>query len=250
MFSRSDPPSPPSKMTQDEEERVFSQQIQEAECNAVTRLAADDHSSKIVFRIINNAQGFAETAYEMNRSPGPSRVVCKEGCNWCCYQSVHVSAPEAFRIAGFLMALQETARTEAVDRLRELDRRTRGLTPAERAALKPPCPFLSDGRCMIYPVRPLNCAGFTSFNVEDCKASYHEGFLHARVIGERARTLVYRAVRSGLAKGLREALPESDTAPLELTAAVVNALSSPEALREWLAGRPVFEGAHFVEEEE
>ena len=128
-------------MTRDEEEQVFSQQIQEAECNAVKRLAADDHSSKIVFRIINNAQGFAETAYEMNHSPGPSRVVCKEGCNWCCYQSVHVSAPEAFRIAGFLMALEETARTEAVDRLRELDRRTRGLKSSGTGGTEAALPF-------------------------------------------------------------------------------------------------------------
>lgn len=249
MSNRAGHVSIPTTAEQRERERLFSAQLREAECNGVKSVVAKDRSPKAVFRIIDNSQGLAETAYEGIREPGTSQVMCKEGCSWCCYQSVLVTAPEAFRIAAFLLRMEDVdERTEVVEKVRDLDRTTRGLSPKARTELQLPCAFLRDGRCVIYPVRPLSCAGFTSFNVEDCIRGYRVGFTPKSITSEKARTLVYKAVRSGLARGLREALPESDTAPLELSAAVVSALSSPDAAAEWLAGGRVFEGAHLAED--
>jgi Fe-S-cluster containining protein len=231
-------------------EKLFSTQLRDAERNAVKNIATHDHSSGAIFRIIDSACGVAETVYQDNRFAKTRAIACKEGCAWCCYQTVRVAAPEAFRIARFVQALGKTAREAVMERLRDLDKRTRGLTASARAKLREPCAFLKDNRCMIYPVRPMVCAEFTSFDVKDCERGYRVGFMHTGVTSERARTVVYGAVRAGLTQGLREALPEADTTPLELTAAVVDVLNSPDAAADWLSGGKVLEGAHLAEEKE
>ena len=197
--------------------------------------------------VIENASGFAEAMTQKFRHPDTPAVACKEGCYWCCYQSVPVTAPEAFRITRFLETEQlEDGQKDVVTRLHKLDKKTRGLTPKARAKIRIPCAFLKDGRCVIYSVRPLACAEFTSFNVQDCKRGYRVGFKPESVIHEKARMFVYRAVQQGLADGLRRVLPKADTSSLELTAAVVCALDSPDAEASWIAGAKIFAGAHLV----
>jgi Fe-S-cluster containining protein len=236
---------------QHEREDAFSSQLREAEIHGVQGILASDSSPKAVFRIINNASGLAEMAYENARESNAVPIACKEGCWWCCHQTVRITAPEAIRIAAFIRMMTDTvARDEMVEKLRELDKGTRGITPEARAKLHIPCAFLRDGSCGIYGVRPLACEWYTSYRVEDCIEGYRVGFMNADVYGDRARTLVYDAVRTGLVEGLTEALPGLDMAPLELTAAVADALSSPEAAAEWRAGGPVFEHAHLVTEPE
>jgi hypothetical protein len=120
------------------------------------------------------------------------------------------------------------------------------LTPKARAKLRVPSAFLADGRCTIYPVRPLACAEFTSFDVQVCKRGQRIGFKPGSVIHEKARMLVYYAVQQGLTDGLRDALPGTDTTPLELTSAVVSALDSSDAEASWISGGNVFAKAHLV----
>ncbi|MGA7810349.1 MAG: hypothetical protein WCB02_37695, partial [Bradyrhizobium sp.] len=48
------------------------------------------------------------------------------------------------------------------------DRATRGLSEAERMALRKPCPFVVRGVCVVHPVRPLACRGHASFDRRAC----------------------------------------------------------------------------------
>lgn len=231
-------------------ERAFSSQLHSIERDSVERLVAEDPSPKAVLRIIDQARALAETVFENNQGPGTSRVVCHKGCSWCCHQTVMVTAPEALRIAEHLRTLEDASlRRLFITRLRKLDQKTRGQSPMQRAALHTPCAFLVDGSCGIYPARPLACAEFTSFNVQDCIRSYQTGFRDNSVTCDKARKLVFHSIRSGMAQGLREGLPASDNANLELTAAVVDALRSPDAAEEWLAGAPVFKQAHLADDD-
>ena len=158
-----------------------------------------------------------------------------------------MSAPEAFRIVRFLSnEVVTTRRTDIVNRLRKLDEATRGNSPKARAKLRLPCAFLADGRCTIYPVRPLACAEFTSFNLQDCKHGYRVGFKTGSVTHEKARMLVYYAVQQGLSDGSRMALPTADTTPLELTSAVISVLDSSDPEVSWIAGGKVFAHAHLA----
>jgi Fe-S-cluster containining protein len=245
------PSTSPDAEDQRGNEDVFSGQLREAESHGVASILTKDGSPKAIFRILDSASGLAEMAYENVRDPNGRQVACKEGCSWCCHQTVGIRAPEAIRIAEFLRGMEDTAaRDEMLAKLRDLDSTTRGISADARDKLRLACAFLKDGRCAIYSVRPLVCAEYTSFDVEDCIKAFHASFANTTIRCDKARWLAYKAVREGLNEGLAGALPKSDMALLELTAAVADALSSPEAAAEWRAGGPVFEKAHLMVEPE
>ena len=76
-------------------------------------------------------------------------LACRAGCAWCCYYSVDVRAAEVFGILDFV---------------------ERALAPAEQVR----CPFLSDGRCAIYPVRPQSCRNYHATDAAGCEQSYDD----------------------------------------------------------------------------
>lgn len=237
----------PMTAEQRKEEEALSNQLRDAELDAAKNILASAATPDGLLSVIENASGFAEATTQKFRHPDSPPVACTEGCYWCCYQAVPVTAPEAFRISKFLATeLGSEGRAKAEANLSKLDKRTRGLTPKARAKLRVPCAFLQDGRCTVYAVRPLACAEFTSFNVQDCKRGQRIGFKPGSVIHEKARMVVFHAVQKGLTQGLRESLPTADTSPLELTAAVVCALNATQAAEEWLAGGKIFASAHLA----
>lgn len=231
-------------------EQAFSARLHTLECDNVERLVAADQSPKTVLRIVDQARALAETVSGNNQGPGTQRVACHKGCSWCCHQTVLVNAPEALRIAEYINTLEDASLRQAfLDQLHQLDRQTRGLSPMARSSVHSPCAFLVDGACGIYPVRPLACAEFTSFNVMDCVHAFLFGFQDNSVTCDKSRKLIFHSVRTGMAQGLREGLPGSDSVNLELTAAVLDALNTPDAAAQWLAGEPVFASAHLVEDD-
>lgn len=226
-------------------EEAVSRKLHDAESVAARDILGAAVTPDALQRVVENAGGFAEAMTVKHRDPATPEVACKEGCHWCCFQSVPVSAPEVFRIARFLSGVVTEAATEdLINRLRKLDEATRGLTSKARAKLHLPCAFLAEGRCAIYSVRPLACAEFTSFNVQDCMLGQRAGFKSGSITHEKARMVVYFAVQRGLIDGLRKALPASDTTPLELTAAVIEALDCVDAETAWIGGGKVFVEAH------
>ena len=104
-------------------------------------------------------------------------ISCKQGCAHCCYQAVPISLVEAEALAEWIRTLPADQQQELARRFREtlLNLSAAGLTesmahedwhsPTEAAlnlALdylyqRIPCPFLEDGSCSIYPIRPFAC---------------------------------------------------------------------------------------------
>jgi Fe-S-cluster containining protein len=104
-------------------------------------------------------------------------ISCKQGCNHCCYQAVPISLVEAEALAEWIRTLPEDQQQELARRFREtiLKLSAAGLTenldhmvpngPGEAAVklafdylyLRIPCPFLEDGACSIYAIRPFAC---------------------------------------------------------------------------------------------
>lgn len=227
-------------------EKRISNQICDLEVNTVGDILAQQPTPDGLLAVIENACWFAERTTVKYRDPKTPAVACKEGCKWCCYQTVPVTAVEVFRIARFIETeFYDEEKNKVTGKLRKLDEQTRGRTPTARDKMRIACAFLQDGRCAIYPVRPLACAEFTSFNVQDCKRAQHKGFKPDSIIHEKARMIAFHAVQQGLSVGLRAALPKADTAPLELTAAVVCAVS-PNAETSWINGGKVFSEAHLA----
>ncbi len=237
-------PITPSQARAEEE---VSEQVRAGQESAVIDLLAEEVSPDQIQAVLTNASGFAEAMTKKFRDPKSPPMACKEGCFWCCYQIVGVSVPEVFRVVRYINREGNAeARLEIVNRLHMLDRQTRGLTPQSRTMILKSCAFLKDGHCSIYEVRPLACAEFTSYDVLECKRNKRRGFNPGEVVHEKARMLAYYSVQQGLADGLRKALPNADTSRLELTAAVVQALNTPDVEKAWLSGDRMFAAAHMV----
>ena len=221
--------------------------LYENERQYVEDAIADRQDVDSVIAIVEAAEGYAQSAREQCLPPGTPPVACKEGCDWCCHQSVRVSAPEVFRIVRHIHSLPEARQAELRARLGRLDARVRGRSPQERGQLVAACAFLEGGGCSIYPVRPLVCQTMSSFSAHDCEQAMPRGFPAGSVHSEKVRHIVYGSIISGLCAGLEKALDPQRAAVLELTSAMVLALNHEDAYAAWLAGQPVFEAARLVQ---
>lgn len=227
-----------------DKELAFAQTVQDAQSSAVVEQMPGPTPAHLR-NMTEHAFGFADAMTKKLRPPFNPPVACAEGCDHCCYQQVTVTAPELFRIVTYLHEEIAASEKETITaRVRQLDRATRGMNTKARTSIKKPCGFLDGGRCSIYPVRPMACVEFTSYNVQDCKRGKRIGFKANGIIHEKAQMLVYHAVHNGLMDGLSKALPNSDNAWLELTAGVVAALGTPNAEDLWLSGATVLSKAH------
>lgn len=220
--------------------------IRQAQHEAVSEVLLPNPTPDLLQKVIEDADSFAEAVTAKHLHPASPEVACSIGCSHCCYQLVSVSAPEIFRIVRYIrFSMPEAQAEEVIGRVRSLDKATRGITSKSRVSIKKPCAFLgADGCCTIYAVRPLACAEFTSYNVQDCKRGKRIGFKPFGMIHEKARMIAFNAVRQGLQDGLATALTHADTKWLELTAAVSAALDHPAPEQAWLKGENVFVKSH------
>jgi Fe-S-cluster containining protein len=101
-------------------------------------------------------------------------VTCKQGCSFCCYQKVLVTAA-----AGTLIYLHlKQAKMwgpEMIAYLSKTDRIMTSHSHEEYAAKRLPCPFLREsgvlgrGECGIYQARPFTCATTVSVTTDPAK---------------------------------------------------------------------------------
>jgi Fe-S-cluster containining protein len=110
--------------------------------------------------------------------PDIEKIKCKQGCAWCCYMQVGVSAPEVFAIADYVKNVKPISILDDIKmRLISLDYKTNSLSANSRLTVQLPCAFLVENSCSIYEVRPLACRGSNSIDAERCR-------LHVEDIGK------------------------------------------------------------------
>jgi hypothetical protein len=174
-------------------------------------------------------QSFAASGVE-------SQLACRRGCAFCCHGYVSASAPQVFAAAAALR--RDGLGFEAAnERVHALAARVRGVDWRARIALREPCALLLDGACSIYAARPLACRGFASYSVETCRRAFE------RLTDEVIVPAPYASVRSALESALRAALKSCrlPAVSYELTGALAQALTEPDAEARWLRGEPVFD---------
>lgn len=182
----------------------------------------------------------ADMAVEIMKPTRP--LACREGCAWCCYVQVAVTAPEALVVVAHLRETRSADELRAVhERIVELDNQTRGLGHVERADRQYRCALLVDDRCSVYAVRPLMCRGLASFDDAVCKLAWETDANNVPIPVHRGQRIAVSAVEKGLMDGLADA--SLDGRQLELTAALRIAIETPDAAEHWLAGEPIFEAA-------
>ncbi len=182
--------------------------------------------------------------------PDLNRIACANGCAWCCHYQVGVTAPQALHIAA---KLTEGAGTRSLEeqkqKLAALDRRTRGLDAAQRLKARLGCAFLdAQNACTIYAFRPFGCRGANSIDADLCHAFLEGTATPEQRNGNWLHKVPYEAQRDlqdGFHMGSLENGLRDDR--LELTAAVIVALNTPDAAQRWIAGEDIFKDARLPE---
>jgi hypothetical protein len=223
-----------------------------AAANTAHAFLAAGHTLEQAIALGRNAMAGTSKLAEGALALSPDRApACHSGCAHCCYQAVGVSAPEVFAIYQHLRATRTPVELAAVvQRIREADDRTRGLTSAERVSPHNPCPFLVDERCTIYEVRPLACRGTNSLDAAACARALREPEARAQFLaGALTIPCFLEPIRAfhAIAAGVQLALDELhglEVLPLELTAAMRILVDAPDTTPErWLGGHDPFEAA-------
>lgn len=146
--------------------QAFYRDMQSAFAATVTRQRGADLAGALVAQAADSFDG--NLAIQMEGQPP---VACGKGCATCCTLRVVATPPELLLVARFLRATAPAYARAGVDlqaRLREADAATRGLDEAQRVALRRRCPFIVQGACAVYKVRPLACRGHASLSVRAC----------------------------------------------------------------------------------
>ena len=108
-------------------------------------------------------------------APDVTTLACSTGCAWCRYFTVDVRAAEVFAILDFVeqsLTPGEQARVQA--EVRANSALLRGLDDGQRVTRNVKCPFLADGRCVIYAARPQSCRNYHATNAAGCQQSYED----------------------------------------------------------------------------
>ncbi len=124
-------------------------------------LIADEEIGRIHTRI-------AEAAEQGNGK----NFDCEPGCVWCCHRTVYATIPEALiidvHVANHFSDGEKMALDGRVDEYLKAIGSQSDLSKSRVA-----CPFLVNGLCSIYEVRPLTCRGLNSINVKTCIDIYN-----------------------------------------------------------------------------
>jgi Fe-S-cluster containining protein len=177
---------------------------------------------------------------------GLPEIDCSKGCATCCTLRVTATAPEVLMLARFIQTLHPALLARGIDlpaQVAAADHHTQGLGEAGRVEARKRCPFIAQGVCVIYQVRPLACRGLASYDRKAC-AQAASGKIDAIPYSEphmRVRSLVQNAMQSAM----RDA--NLAWANYELNQALTMALKDPSLLTRWLAGDDVFASAEVRE---
>jgi Fe-S-cluster containining protein len=164
-------------------------------------------------------------------------IACRAGCSYCCHVRVDVLAHEAIALVRYLKSQipEEQARAIAARVAANADRLAT-MTPDQHNAARVQCAFLVSGRCSVYPVRPLACAGFHSLDVGKCERAYNDP---ADLTDPIPMVGEVKEIETATAAGVRQALRglKLDDQPMELHTAVAALLREPGLIGRWRAGR-------------
>jgi len=189
----------------------------------------------------DRAEQLVATALQREAPEVP--IACRSGCSTCCQAKVLVMAPEILRIGEYLRK-NRTADEIAtlLERVREVDAITRGLSRADRAEAHVPCPLLdAHGGCSIHEVRPLVCRSWTSYDADACVAYWQAPGESLTPPQWRPGYELMQALMAGLGKACLDG--GFDGLPLEFIAALRIVLERPNAGARWFDKLPVFSPA-------
>lgn len=215
--------------------KAFFQAQQAAFGRTLESVHHESKSETLVPRLLAQAyDSFEHNAAQQAQGQPP--LDCGRGCAACCSLRVTATAPEVLGVARFLKAVQPSLLARGIDlvgRLQQAQAQTAGLSESERVQVRKECPFIAQGVCVIYSVRPLACRGHASHDRRSCADAA------AGRAGEVAYSHAHMTVRSLVQNAMQSAMRDQGLAwsSYELLAGTVLALAHGDAEAAWLAGQ-------------
>ncbi len=172
--------------------------------------------------------------------PDDLSIACGQGCSYCCNYHVHVSAPEAFAIATHLRVKWKPDRVDEVKAsLAKNLEVVKGKTVDEHVATNVRCAFLSpEAACSIYEVRPVACRKHHSFDVEPCRVTFDDPTSEDAAPQSVERLAIAHGLFTSSVASME--IEGMDAARYEMSAAVLEALTDPSAIKRWRLGQNSF----------
>lgn len=171
---------------------------------------------------------------------------CHKGCATCCTLRVTATAPEVFMLARFIRAVTPGLKKHGVDLQAQIalaNGMTCGVGESGRVAARHRCPFIAQGVCVVYQVRPLACRGLASYDRKAC----------AQAASGRVDEIPYSEphmrVRGLVQNALQSAMRDAGVAwgNYELNQSLLMALEDESLEARWLAGEDVLKVAQVEE---
>lgn len=208
------------------------QKLAELLADEVASIPATEPAEKHTERIAKAAR----THFEAIASEGPQGFACKKGCSYCCAIEAFARPVEIFSVARFVRLAAQHRMLGNIDTFTAKLRRVYGEDPEERYRKRKECPFLFDGGCAVYAVRPLMCRFFVSRDPDRC-IRFSQGS-EDDVRYEQIRVIAVVACGRGLsaslgAKGILDG-------SYSLVGGVAKVLRVPDLEARWLRGEDVF----------
>jgi Fe-S-cluster containining protein len=192
-----------------------------------------------VLEIMDLAASIVESVHHTHAE---EQVECKAGCSYCCYNQIKLTPAEALLIFSWIDT-EFTDQDQALLRERIKNNRllTEGKSLENRVQVKEssPCIFLKQGKCSIYPVRPLICRSWTSYSHKACMDAFQSGNHNAEIETSSSSNFVYYLARETVRKVCR--YHGVDSKPLELPRAMDYCLANNDPFTRWLLGEHLFD---------
>ncbi|MFN3152154.1 YkgJ family cysteine cluster protein [Bremerella sp.] len=220
---------------------LFREASQEAR-ELVNRLVARDNESMDWVDDLRQLQN----GY-LDKSSQKDRRECQAGCAGCCLSAqVDVTGIEAIAVSDYLrMCVDGVTLGQIKSRLERVTQRRIDQMRGLARQLPLACSMLgSDGRCMIYPVRPIVCSGVFSTSREACldaEETAKEGNFSSTIPLDKDAI----QATGGISGTLQRILVEHglDGNLYEFNSAVLAVLREKNSLNRFLAGEDLFHDA-------
>ena len=179
----------------------------------------------------------ADRQIERLKAAPEGKVECRRGCDFCCRRIVVAGVSEAVRIGEHVRKTFSASQKEALA-ARAAAYAADSLPFRDGRALmaRPTCPFLVEGDCSIYELRPLACRGWNSYSARACQARANDPSPLIPQGDARqstaAQALLYDHSRALAALGLSHHL-------VDLGLAAASLAKDPELTGRYLNGEPV-----------
>ena len=224
----------------------FEDELKQAQKDSVAEAFEQNFSrdglADIGIDALESVETLLKRFYEIEKPDQP--LACAAGCTFCCHQYVGLSMPELAVVVKYIQAnFDADQQQHLLDHLSETINATTGMGQFERAASGIDCPLLdSDTRqCSVYAARPLTCRGMHSLDREACEQDDASPGKNHPIPQYESHKSIVRAIAIGLHLGIAEKNIASNE--LELANALLLALTSPDAIEQWIKGDDVFQSA-------